>query len=74
MLYLHEHLATMAKGLRTLPSDNPAWNSQANMVYILNLKGPVSFVIQYLFSLYRGLNRGPSDTNVPLCLPTFVLL
>ena len=44
-------------------------------VYILNLKGPTSFIIQYIFSLYQGLDRGPSDTeaddtpNVPPCFP-----
>ena len=31
------------------------------MVYILNLKDPASFQIQLIFSLYLGLNQGPSD-------------
>ena len=31
------------------------------MVHTLNLKGPTSFLIQEGFSLYRGLNLGPSE-------------
>ena len=40
------------------------------MVYILNLKAPASFIIQYIFSLYQGLNLGPSDPeadDIPMC-------
>ena len=40
------------------------------MVYTLYFKGPASFIIQYIFSLYRGLNWGPSDPeadDIPMC-------
>ena len=40
------------------------------MVYILNLKDPESFLIPYMFSLYQGLNRRPSDVeadDIPIC-------
>ena len=40
------------------------------MVYILNLKDPASFIIRYIFSVYQGLNWGPSDPetdDVPMC-------
>ena len=30
-------------------------------MHILNLKGPASFLIQKISSLYQGLNREPSD-------------
>ena len=32
-----------------------------NMEYILNIKDLESFLVQYIFSLYLGLNWGPSD-------------
>ena len=44
-----------------------------NMVYILNLKDPASFIIQWILSLHLGLNRGHSDPetdDIPLCLPS----
>ena len=50
------------------------------MLYVLNLKDPpASFLNRYIFSLYQGLNRGPSDPeadDIPMrhfaCLITFV--
>ena len=31
------------------------------MLYILNLKGPASFLIKLIFILYQSLNWGPLD-------------
>ena len=39
------------------------------MVYILNLKGPAPFLIQYIFSLYQGLRSYPEADNIPMCHP-----
>ena len=41
-----------------------------NKVYILNLKGSVSFLIWEIFSLYKGLNQEPLDLesdDIPMC-------
>ena len=41
-----------------------------NMMFILNLKDPPLFLIQYIFCLYQGLNWGPSVPEadyIPMC-------
>ena len=47
-----------------------------NMVYILNHKDSASFIIQYIFSLYQGLNWGTSDPktdDIPMSHPASFL-
>ena len=40
-----------------------------NMLHILNLKDPASFLIWQIFSIYQGFNREPSDQadDIPMC-------